>query len=112
MKDRVDIGTLLVDSKMQGIFHGRTVNTHNGAIRTDLHDVFSAEISLVHTAGGEPDRTAFVADGKIAARSHRHIVIIDTIHQHHDLIRRMKHFEVHTNPSYFIIYAFSDRMIY
>ena len=109
MKNSLDIRTFLIDRQMKGIFHRRSVDTDDGTVGFDLHDIFAAKIAFINATGTDPNGTLGVPNGKVSARCRRHIMVIDTIHQHHDLIRRMKHFEIHKQSLLYIESSISAR---
>ena len=57
VKHRFQIGALFVDGKVKGILNRRSVQTDDCTIGFDLHDVLTAQVSLVNTAGADPDRS-------------------------------------------------------
>ena len=90
-----EIRTLFVDREVEGIFHGGTVDTDDSTIGLDLHDVFAAEVTLVYAGGRDPNGAFGVTDGKVAACGGGHTVIVNTVHDHNDLIGGVKHFKIH-----------------
>ena len=87
------------------------MNTCDRTVGTDLDNILATQITLIHTAGADPDRTFGVFDRKITARSRRHIVVIDTVHQHDDLISRMKHFKIHKDSSFLVFYKRNEHIV-
>ena len=53
------------------------------------------QVALVDAAGGDPDIAVVVQYGQVAAGCCGHAISIDTLHNHDQLVRRMKHTHFH-----------------
>ena len=97
MKDRVQIGTHLIDGQMEGKLAGRFMDALAGPVGTDADNILAGERSLVDSGRSDPDVSFRIPDGKIAAGHGSHALVVDTLHEHDKLVSRMNVLNIHTD---------------
>jgi hypothetical protein len=95
MNDRRDVGPAFVDPAVERELRRRGVGAHAHAVGPDAHDVVGGEVTLVDPRRRDPDVAVDVPDGEIAAGERGEPVVIDAVHDPHDLVARVQKVKVH-----------------
>ena len=74
---------------------GRPVHTGHSAVRLHTDDIVAVQCAFVHTGGGNPNIALLVHNGEVAAGGGGHSFVVDPLHKHNQLIRRMDVIDIH-----------------
>ena len=86
VKDRSQIRTHLIDSRMERQLRGRSVRSDHSTVSLDAHNIVAVQGALVHACRSDPNTAVFIHDGQITAGGGGHALIINTLHKHNKLI--------------------------
>ena len=89
------IGPHGIDGAVERQFGGRSVLSQHRAIRFYTDNVALLQRAFVNGRRCDPDISLFIHDGEIAAGGGRKSFVIDPLHEHNQLFRRMNCLDIH-----------------
>lgn len=110
VKNRPQVGANLVYLLVKGVLGRGLVVAADGPVRMDADNILPGQAALVDAAGGDPDVPVVIQYGQVAAGCCGHAISIDTLHNHDQLVRRMKHTHFHGTFLLCFILPYYSRM--
>ena len=98
VKHGLQIGPHAINGLMEGQFGRGPVRAFHRAVGMDADNVPAGQGALVHAGGGNPKVAVVVHDGEVSAGHGGHSLVVNSLHEHDQLICRMDIFDVQ-NPS-------------
>ena len=98
MKHRLQIWPHFVNSGVERQLRRGPVGTDAGAVRLDADDVSAVQSALIDTGRSDPDIAVVIHNGQVAAGSGGHTLVVNALHEHNQLIRRMNKVDIHKKP--------------
>ena len=100
MQNCLQVRTHLVDGCVEGQLGGGTMRTFGSAVGMDTDDILTGQSTLVHAGRGDPDVAVAVHDGEVAAGGGGQTLVINTLHEHDQLVCGVHVLNIHKFPSF------------
>jgi hypothetical protein len=74
------------------------MGANGGTIGMDTDNILTGQSTLVYTGGSDPNVAVRVHNGQIAAGGGGQTLVVDTLHEHDQLIRGVNVINIHSIP--------------